>query len=80
MANPVRNIILWFEHQTFGVCEWLGKKLGIRTTKIRMYFIYLSFFTFGSPIIIYFTLAFLLENKNYFKFSKYKKRKSVWDL
>jgi phage shock protein PspC (stress-responsive transcriptional regulator) len=76
----ITRIIAWFEQQAFGVCEWWGKKLGIRTTKIRMYFIYLSFFTFGSPIIIYFIMAFILEHKNYFKPSFYRKRKSVWDI
>ncbi len=76
----VKRIIAWFEQQAFGVCEWWGKKLGIKTTNIRMYFIYLSFFTFGSPIIIYFIMVFILEHKNYFKPSFYKKRKSVWDI
>jgi phage shock protein C len=76
----VKKIISWFEHQAFGVCEWWGQKLGIRTTKVRMYFIYLSFFTFGSPIIIYFIMAFILENKNYFKLPVSNKRRSVWDL
>ena len=74
----VTNIIRWFEQQAFGVCEWWGKKLGIRTTNIRLYFIYLSFFTFGSPIIIYFMMAFILEHKESF-YPKPRKR-SVWDL
>ncbi len=69
----------WFERHAFGVCGWLGKKLGINSTKIRMYFIYLSFFTLGSPIIIYFFLAFLLEHKAFFKPRKYRRR-SVWDI
>jgi len=76
----IDKIKYWFERRAFGVCEWWGKKLGINTTNIRMYFIYLSFFTFGSPIIIYFMMAFILENKQYFKPSKYRRRKSVWDL
>ena len=75
----VNNIIRWFEQQAFGVCEWWGKKLGIRTTNIRLYFIYLSFFTFGSPIIIYFMMAFMLEHKAFFK-PKVTRRKSIWDL
>lgn len=75
MIQRIRN---WFESRAFGVCNWLGKKMGIRATTIRMYFIYLSFFTFGSPIIIYFILAFLLENKKYFK--PRRKRPSVWDF
>ena len=49
----VERVINWFEQQAFGVCEWLGQKLGIASTNVRMYFIYLSFFTFGSPVIIY---------------------------
>jgi len=75
----VKKIQFWFEAQAFGVCEWWGKKLGINTTKIRMYFIYLSFFTVGSPIIIYFIMAFILEHKKYFKPWR-SKRRSVWDL
>ena len=76
----VNNIIRWFEQQAFGVCEWWGKKLGIKTTNIRLYFIYLSFFTFGSPIIIYFMMAFMLEHKESFKPNNYRRRRSVWDL
>lgn len=76
----IKNIIAWFEHKAFGVCEWMGNKLGIKSTKIRMYFIYLSFFTFGSPIIIYLIMAFILEHKNYFKPFYTKKRPSVWDI
>ena len=80
MIEIVRNIISWFEQRAFGVCEWWGKKLGINTTTVRMYFIYLSFFTFGSPVIIYFFMVFILENKRYFKLSNYRKRSSVWDI
>ena len=39
----IDKIRYWFEKHAFGVCEWWGKKLGIKTTNIRMYFIYLSF-------------------------------------
>ncbi|MFN5458267.1 MAG: PspC domain-containing protein [Bacteroidota bacterium] len=80
MISLIRNIISWFEERAFGVCDWLGKKLGIQSTTVRMYFIYLSFFTFGSPVIVYFVLVFLLENKRFFKLSNYRKRSSVWDL
>jgi phage shock protein C len=74
----IDRIVSWFEHRAFGVCNWWGKKLGIRATRIRMYFIYLSFFTVGSPVIIYFIMAFILEHKNYFKPRKVKER--IWDL
>ncbi|HWY37744.1 MAG TPA: PspC family transcriptional regulator [Bacteroidia bacterium] len=69
----------WFEHRAFGVCGWWGRKLGISSTKIRMYFIYLSFFTLGSPVILYFIMAFLLEHKNFFKPLR-SRRRSVWDI
>jgi phage shock protein C len=75
----IHKIISWFEQQAFGVCGWWGNKLGIRSTNIRMYFIYLSFFTVGSPVIIYFIMAFILEHKNYFKPTR-SKRTSVWDI
>lgn len=75
----ISNILSWFEERAFGVCAWWGKKLGIKTTNIRLYFIYLSFFTIGSPVIIYFIMAFILEHKEYFKPRNYRRR-SVWDL
>lgn len=59
----INKIIFWFEQNAFGVCESLGKHLGISSVKIRKYFIYLSFFTFGSPVIVYFILYFFKENK-----------------
>lgn len=78
-VSMINRISQWFEQKAFGVCQWLGNRLGIKTTTVRMYFIYLSFFTFGSPIIIYFIMAFILEHKNYFK--PYKRRRpSVWDI
>jgi phage shock protein C len=75
----IKRIISWFEKKAFGVCAWWGEKLGINPTRVRMYFIYLSFFTAGSPVIIYFFMAFLLEHKEYFRPRKYKRR-SVWDI
>jgi len=75
----IKRFRKFVETPLFGVCTWLGDKMGIKATTIRLYFIYISFFTFGSPIIIYFILAFLLENKNYFKPKKHK-RPSVWDI
>lgn len=75
------RLVSLFEVQVFGVCTWLGDKLGLRSSIIRMYFIYLSFFTFGSPIIIYFVFSFMLEHKQYIKMLWYgKQRSSVWDL
>lgn len=77
----INKIINYFEQQAFGVCSWWGKKLGINPTRIRLYFIYLSFFTVGSPAIIYFIMAFVLEHKQSFKFwENPNKRNSIWDI
>ena len=42
----------FIERSVFGVCTYIGDQFGIAKTKIRLYFIYLSFFTFGSPVIM----------------------------
>lgn len=77
----IQKIKLWFEQQAFGVCTKLGEKLGIRSTRIRMYFIYLSFFTAGSPILLYFIMAFYLEHRDIFPFGNAKKAKlTFWDM
>jgi phage shock protein PspC (stress-responsive transcriptional regulator) len=73
----VKKILHYFEKKAFGVCAWWGEKLQLKSSSIRFFFIYLSFLTFGSPIFIYLVMAFVLENKNYFKLEK---RKSVWDI
>jgi phage shock protein C len=57
----------FLELQLFGVCSWWSKKLGIKTGKVRLYFIYLSFIAFGSPLILYLVMAFILDHKFYFK-------------
>ncbi|MCO6500157.1 MAG: PspC domain-containing protein [Vicingus serpentipes] len=74
MINKVQS---FFEKQIFGVCAWWGEKLQLKSSRIRMFFIYLSFLTFGSPIFIYLIMAFILEHKEYFKLQK---KKSVWDI
>jgi phage shock protein PspC (stress-responsive transcriptional regulator) len=54
-----------FERSAFGVCSYIGDRLGISSAKIRLYFIYTSFVTMGSPIIIYLILAFWLNIKKF---------------
>ena len=75
MNTLVEKIQADFEGYAFGVCTFLGQKLGIATSRIRLFFIYLSFITFGSPLIIYLPLAFLLNFKKYFL----RKRNTIWD-
>ena len=55
------------ERSAFGVCSYLGDKMGLASARVRMYFIYLSFATLGSPIIIYLFVAFWLNVKRYIK-------------
>lgn len=57
----------FIERSIFGVCTYLGDQLGVARSKIRLYFIYLSFFTLGSPIIVYFFIAFWLNIQKYIR-------------
>ena len=61
----MQKIKEFVELQAFGVCSTVGEKLGIASSKIRMWFIYISFLTVGSPVIIYMILAFWLNIKKY---------------
>ncbi|WP_462235137.1 PspC domain-containing protein [Ekhidna sp.] len=51
----------YLEKYAFGVCTRLGEKLRIPTSSIRLFFIYTSFLTFGSPLIVYLGLAFIMN-------------------
>ncbi|MCC9137777.1 PspC domain-containing protein [Pontibacter silvestris] len=66
----------FIESQAFGVCTMLGEKLGIATSSIRFSFIYVSFLTMGSPVIVYLMLAFWLNVQK----SLRRERSTVWDL
>ena len=60
--NRFRYFIEW---QVFGVCTAIGERLGIATSRIRTWFVYISFLTMGSPLIIYFILAFVRNIRHY---------------
>jgi phage shock protein PspC (stress-responsive transcriptional regulator) len=62
MAEGLRQFI---EGRVFGVCTWLGKKIGVPSTTIRKYFIYISCLTMGSPVVIYLFMAFWINLKEY---------------
>jgi phage shock protein PspC (stress-responsive transcriptional regulator) len=66
-VNKLKYFIEW---HVFGVCTALGEKMGIATSTIRKYFIYISFITMGSPLIIYLFVAFWMNVKNYILNSK----------
>ena len=60
--NRFKEFVEW---RAFGVCSAIGDKIGIATSRIRMWFIYVSFLTMGSPIILYMVLAFWMNIKKY---------------
>ncbi|HXS37037.1 MAG TPA: PspC domain-containing protein [Flavipsychrobacter sp.] len=60
----------FIEWKAFGVCSAIGEKLGVATSRIRLWFIYISFLTMGSPIIIYMILAFWMNLKRYVLMSR----------
>lgn len=71
----VRKIQLYFEDHAFGVCAFLGEKFGIASSSIRLFFIYASFLTLGSPVVLYLALAFVLNIRAHLR-----KRSSIWDF
>lgn len=70
----MKKIQDFFEYQIFGVCTRLGEKMGIATSSIRLSFIYASFLTFGSPIIVYILLAFVMNIRKHLR-----RFNSAWD-
>lgn len=58
------------ERSAFGVCEWLGDQMGIRRSRVRLYFIYLSCLSMGSSRLFYFFAAFWLNVHNYMREGK----------
>ncbi|MES2779603.1 MAG: PspC domain-containing protein [Bacteroidota bacterium] len=71
----MESIKYFVEKRVYGVCSYFGERFGISSSRIRLYFIYTSFITMGSPIIIYLVMAFWLNVKKYIR-----NRKTVWDL
>lgn len=69
--NKIQN---FFENKAFGVCTKLGEKLGVPIASIRIFFIYASFLTFGSPVILYLGLAFLMNFRKHLR----RKNNRVW--
>ncbi len=61
----MKSLRFFWEQQLFGVCSYIGERFGISISCIRLYFIYLSFLTFGSPIFVYLVMAFWLNVRRY---------------
>ncbi|MDR2223462.1 MAG: PspC domain-containing protein [Flavobacteriaceae bacterium] len=73
MINDLRYFL---EKRGFKVSTRLADRIGMRATNVRLFFIYLSFFTLGLGFALYLTLAFLAKLKDLV----YTKRTSVFDL
>lgn len=71
----VEKLKFFIEQRAFGVCTWLGDVFGLSTSSIRLYFIYLSFLTIGSPLLLYFFLAFWINLSRYHR----KRLSPFWD-
>ena len=67
----------YVEDQIFGVCANLGEKLNFPASSIRLYFIYATFMTFGSPIILYLVLAFWMELRHHWRRHN---SPTIWEL
>jgi phage shock protein PspC (stress-responsive transcriptional regulator) len=66
----------FFEKYGFDICSRLADKLGMRTSSVRLFFIYISFVTVGLWFGVYLTLAFWVKLKDLVR----AKRSSVFDL
>ena len=73
MFKRLRTI---FEANGFEVISRISEKFGVRASKLRLLFIYLSFITLGGIFALYLTRAFFLWIKD----SIIIKRPSVFDL
>jgi phage shock protein C len=72
----IRKISHFFEKKAFGVSTYLGDRLGVSTSSIRLFFIYTSFLTFGSPVIIYLSMAFVMNMRRHLR----RRKSPVWDF
>ena len=63
----MEKLKLFFEERAFGVCSRLGEKLNFPIDSIRLFFIYSSFITLGSPVIVYVILAMTMKIRKFFR-------------
>ncbi|WOC40608.1 PspC domain-containing protein [Polaribacter sp. HL-MS24] len=73
LIDSTRHVL---ERNGFHVSSRLADRLGMRATNVRLFFIYVTFFTVGLSFGVYLTMAFLFKLKDMI----YTKRNSVFDL
>ncbi|AWM32090.1 PspC domain-containing protein [Hymenobacter nivis] len=66
----------YLEAQSFGLCSAVGQRWGFSTRSIRLSFVYASFFTFGSPVVLYLAGVFWMNARRAWR----QQRSTVWDL
>ncbi|WP_298765848.1 PspC domain-containing protein [uncultured Polaribacter sp.] len=74
--TTIHKIRHFFERHGFGFFQRLADRLGMRAKNVRIYFIYVTFFTVGLSFGFYLTFAFAMKLKD----MVYTKRSSVFDL
>ena len=77
LTKKVDKFRYYLESQAFGVCTRLGEKMSISASSIRLYFIYTSFLTMGSPVILYLILAFWMEINKHLRRHAHP---TIWEL
>lgn len=72
----MNRLYRFFEKYGLNVCQRMSKIIGVYPRKIRMFFIYFSFFTVVIGFILYLTFALFFKIKDLIII----KRKTVFDL
>lgn len=72
----MEKLMVFLEQRSFGVCSYIGERLGISISKIRLFFIYSSFLAVGFPVIFYLLAGIVLDIRNYIK----RTRNRLWDF
>ncbi|WP_421827687.1 PspC domain-containing protein [Larkinella sp.] len=72
--NKLRYFV---ESQAFGVCTKLGEMMNISASSIRLYFIYTSCLTLGSPVVLYLIMAFWMEMRKHLRRHNHP---TIWEL
>jgi phage shock protein PspC (stress-responsive transcriptional regulator) len=57
-------LIEYIEKHSFGVCDRISKKIGIRTSTLRFLFFYFSIITLLLGIILYLIIALVFKVKD----------------
>jgi phage shock protein PspC (stress-responsive transcriptional regulator) len=67
LYKHMKRIHALLEKQLFGICAGIADYMGVKTLQVRLSFIYLSFLTFGSPVLAYLVLLFWKRNTRIWK-------------